>query len=484
MSSVFGSSNRTYNPTTDVRVVKESEYFMEIRGEIQIVCNASRAILVFFESEEKLIAFYNSSELSSIKQDVQIIMEKVNVKERELFIKRAAIVGSVTLLTRTFGRGTDFMCRNQQLLLNGGIHVLQTFFSAELSEEYQIMGRGARQGDRGSYRMILLDKDLEWVLGSMWKEELPKISSTTLYEALNKARSARYESKCGAKDLNIEQCKCDHKASKDFMAALSARNMNVVKNFLSEQNKGANIINVSSRTVLLMDATGSMSTLLSAAKETVCTMFERASTVLKEKGLPNDAFQMQFVVYRDYDCKEDGILQSSSWETKPGNLRSFMEKISAKGGGDYEEAIEIGLWHALQQNEQPDGISQIILIGDAPAKDKSAITRDRQDNGGEAYWSKTKFITPTHYKQEVKKLKAKNIPVHSFYLAAGAKRNFEEIASETLGRCESLKIQSSQGAELLTHFVTEEVLRKTAGDEGNAAVELYRKKYVRTTFTS
>ena len=57
---------------------------MEIRGEIDAVCNASRAILVFFESEEKLMTFYNSSELSSIKHDVQIITEKVSVKDREL----------------------------------------------------------------------------------------------------------------------------------------------------------------------------------------------------------------------------------------------------------------------------------------------------------------------------------------------------------------------------------------------------------------
>ncbi|CAF4816735.1 unnamed protein product, partial [Rotaria sp. Silwood2] len=201
MPSVFGSSNRTYNPRTDVRAVKDSEYFMEIRGEINAVCHASRAILVFFESEEKLITFYNSSELSSIKQDVQIITEKVSVKERELCIKRAATVGKVTLLTRTFGRGTDFICRSQQLLLNGGIHVLQTFFSEELSEEYQIMGRGARQGDHGSYRMILSDKDLEWVLGASWEEELPKIVGTTLYQTLNEARNARYESKCGAKHV-------------------------------------------------------------------------------------------------------------------------------------------------------------------------------------------------------------------------------------------------------------------------------------------
>jgi hypothetical protein len=241
--SVFGSSNRNFNPMNDVRVVKESEYFMEIHGEIRVVCNANRAILVFFESEEKLLAFYNSRELSATKQDVQIITEKVSVKERELCVKRPATVGKVTLLTRTFGRGTDFICRNQQLLANGGVHVLQTFFSEEPSEQYQIMGRGARQGDRGSYRMILLDKDLEWVLGSVWIEELPRIAGNTLYDVLNKARSVLYESKCGAKDLGIEQCKADHIASKAFMIALTAGNIGAVREFLAKQNKGANLIN-------------------------------------------------------------------------------------------------------------------------------------------------------------------------------------------------------------------------------------------------
>ncbi|CAF4032068.1 unnamed protein product, partial [Rotaria sordida] len=480
MPSVFGSSNRIYNPMTDVRVVNETEYFMYIREEIRTICNANRAILVFFESEDKLMTFYNSQELSPIKQDVQIIMEKVSIKERELCVKRAATIGKVTLLTRTFGRGTDFICRNQQLLANGGIHVLQTFFSEELSEEYQIMGRGARQGDHGSYRMILLDKDLEWVLGPSWKEDLPKIVGTTLYNNLNKARTNRYESKCGAKELSIELCKAEHKASREFMKALTSGNITAVKMFLKKQNQGANLITAPSRTVLLMDATGSMSSLLSAAKETVCTMFERATAILTEKKLPNDTFQMQFVVYRDYDCGEKGILQSSSWETKPNNLRNFMTHIAAKGGGDYEEAIEIGLWYAVQQNNQPDGISQVILIGDAPAKDRRAIIRDRQVYGGEAYWSKTKYKAPTQYTDELKKLKAKNIPVHAFYLNIGAKGNFQKIASETLGRCEQLNINSPQGAELLTNFVTEEVLRKTAGDQGDAAVKLYRENFVNT----
>ena len=229
-----------------------------------------------------------------------------------------------------------------------------------------------------------------------------------------------------------------------------------------------------------MDATGSMSSLLSAAKETVCTMFERAAVILNEQGLPSDTFQLQFVVYRDYDCKADGILQSSSWETKPNNLRNFLTHITAMGGGDYEEAIEIGLWYAFQQSEQLDGISQVILIGDAPAKERPAIARDRDANGGEEYWSKTKYKTQTHYTDELNKLKAKNIPVNAFYLHDGAKENFQRIARETSGRSELLNINSPQGAELLTNFVTEEILRKAAGGQGNAAVELYRRKYVKS----
>jgi hypothetical protein len=481
MPSVFGSSNRTYNSRADVRVVKENEYFMEIRGEIDVICHANRAILVFFESEEKLIAFYHSSELSSIKEHVQIIMEKVSVKERELYIKRAAGIRKVTLLTRTFGRGTDFICRNQQLLANGGIHVLQTFFSEELSEEYQIMGRGARQGDKGSYRMILLDKDLEWVLGSSWKENLPGIIGSTLYENLNAARSAFYESKCGAKEVGIEQRKAEHKVSKEFMTALTTGNIGSVKEFLKKQNQGANLITASSRTVLLMDATGSMSGLLSAAKETVCTMFERASIVLAEKGLPSDAFQMQFAIYRNYNSAENKILQVSPWNSKASNLRAFMDTIGPEGGWG-NEAIEIGLWHAVKESEMPDLISQVILIGDAPANSQNEITQKRA-HFGENYWKTTRFDKPTYYASELKKLKDKNIPIHAFYLTSSAKKNFEEIARETSGRCEQLNIHSAQGAELLTDFVTEEVLRKTGGDEGDAIVELYRAKYVKS-FTS
>ena len=416
----------------------------------------------------------------TIKKDVQCITEKCSLKDRELFIKRAATVGKVTLLTRTFGRGTDFICHDAKLLANGGIHVLQTFFSDELSEEYQIMGRGARQGDQGSYRMILLDRDLESMLGCNWFDELTRVRGTNLYERLNDCRSLKFESKHGSKALCIEQCRDKHNESKKFMYALSTGDINAVKRFLDIENRGINLNIANSRTVVLMDATASMASLLTAVKETVGTMFERASMIL-----PDNVFEMQLCVYRDYDCGKNGILKCSSWEKSANTLRVFMETIKAKGGEDIEEAVEIGLWHAVIESYQPDGISQVILIADAPAKERHAIAHDRARFGGDDYWCKSKFGEATYYMDELAKLKEKGIPVHAFYLSDQAKENFELIARETNARCEYLDINSANGAEFLTNFVTEEVLKKTAAAEQvEEILEKYRDIFSKKTYNA
>jgi hypothetical protein len=155
-----------------------------------------------------------------------------------------------------------------------------------------------------------------------------------------------------------------------------------------------------------------------------------------------------------------------------------MEKISASGGGDYEEAIEIGLWHANQENEKEE-ISQVILIGDAPAKAVDQIKEYRKSYGGEEYWKNSKFKQMTFYKDELQKLKNNNIPVHAFYLDNGARSNFEEIARETGGKCESLNINSSMGSDILTNVVTEQILNSIgqARGKGDELVNAYRSKF-------
>ncbi|CAF2963427.1 unnamed protein product [Rotaria sp. Silwood2] len=116
---------------------------------------------LFFESKQKLMEFYNSDALISIKELVVHLTEDASLEEKEKLIKRATSSNQITLFARTYGRGTDFICHDPIVAANSGTHVIQTFFSEEFSEEKQIKGRTARQDDQGSYSMILFDRDLE-----------------------------------------------------------------------------------------------------------------------------------------------------------------------------------------------------------------------------------------------------------------------------------------------------------------------------------
>ena len=47
------------------------------------------------------------------------------------------------------------------------------------------------------------------------------------------------------------------------------------------------------------------------------------------------------------------LLQNYPWETNADNFRTFMQSIRVDGGWG-EEAIEIGLWHAVKESVQKD----------------------------------------------------------------------------------------------------------------------------------
>ena len=57
-------------------------------------------------------------------------------------------------MTSSFGRGTDFSSLNEGDDYEG-MHVIQAFLSVDHSEEVQIQGRTARQGAKGSYKLMI-----------------------------------------------------------------------------------------------------------------------------------------------------------------------------------------------------------------------------------------------------------------------------------------------------------------------------------------
>jgi len=119
-----------------------------------------RAVLVFFKDEIELKEFYHSPVIDDIMGKVNYVTEEATSTEVSAAVKKATHAGAITLLTRAFSRGTDFIILDEVVKSNGGTCTIQTFVSESASEEIQIKGRSARQGQDGSYVQILLEDDL------------------------------------------------------------------------------------------------------------------------------------------------------------------------------------------------------------------------------------------------------------------------------------------------------------------------------------
>ena len=505
ISDVYGIKKKTYAPSVFkkdnhldwepkkyVSIVQTGDYFNEIIEEIKNRLQGNkthtvkRAVIVVFEDKKKVMEFHDSEVFEEFRKITNIMTEELNPSEKERVTKAATFSNRITLITKSFGRGTDFICRDDEVRSQGGVHVLQVFFSKEVSEEVQIIGRTARQGDPGSFSMILLDSDLEYFLlprneffdqGHNGKFFL-KENKENYYRILDEKRKERTLDEFNGNKNFIDKAKNFHLEAKTFMEeGMKTNDVKVIKKFLLKWNMGPNLI-TNSRTLVLMDATGSMSALLDKCKQTVMGMFERAGIILSEIQIDPSSFYLQFAVYRNYSSEEQDILENSGFENNSIKLREFVSKITAKGGQG-NEAIEIGLWHANNEVKN-GGVSQVILIGDSPANSELEVKMKRMWSHGNDYWTKSKFRQKTHYKVELEKLKKKNIKVHAFYVDKSAKTNFREIADYTGGQAEFLDVNGPNGEELLTKFVTEEILKdigEKTGVGAQALVDSYRKKY-------
>eukprot|EP00977_Amphora_coffeiformis_P003535 scaffold674_cov130-Amphora_coffeaeformis.AAC.14 len=195
--SVYGENKLKFacRSVEDVVLCKQDDHSFGIKDEIRRRrqprskdTSVMRPVMIFFYSKEALLGFYNCPVMKSMKHDVRIITETASLSEREGLFLKATERGAITLMIREFGRGTDFKCFDRQVLKEGGVHVIQAFFSTDVSEEIQIKGRCARQGADGSFSMVLNAETVRRDFGIptedliKWKEE------KVLYVKLNKTR--------------------------------------------------------------------------------------------------------------------------------------------------------------------------------------------------------------------------------------------------------------------------------------------------------
>jgi hypothetical protein len=274
----------------------------------------------------------------------------------------------------------------------------------------------------------------------------------------------------------VDEIKADHDKALIFISKLLAKtDTEFLKQFIINRNLylGGEIGGNSTRTICLLDATGSMTSCLRNAKQSVSKMFERAYDILQSAG-EAASFEMQFAAYRNYNVPATALLQFSPWSSRPQELQQFLESVKPQGGMG-NEAIEIAMWHVNQQHALAP-IGQVLIIGDRPPNTREEVPVKRR----EGTWEGTQFAEPTFFDDEFQTVVQNGIKVHAFYVHSKARQAFTAMSEQTNGDCQALDVDSPEAGEELTNLVTRHILNQQGGSaKGAALVAAYDAKYGR-----
>jgi regulator of replication initiation timing len=459
-----------------------------------------RPVLVYFKDDQSLKSFFADKSFDPFRAEALLLTTETRSDKVQEIISKAVHPGQVTLIIAAFGRGTDFYYVNKDLDQAKGIHVIQTFFSLDYSEEVQIRGRTNRQGHPGSYCMVLQAEDFE-AGGITDINQMPKDIQSVFFATRARKSTEDFQNSVQLADYKLKQ----HKLSTEVLHLLfsdSPKDRQKLQDVIQEFNAfNVEMVSSTSRTIILMDGTCSMSLLFIKCKTRVKEILRRVGEILVAKNVTS-GFEVQFVVYRNYSSLEKDLLVVSEWSRDPQALFEFIDKTEVSGGVGGTEAIEVAFWHVNQQAARPRGkVTQVILIGDqGPSSQTEVMERRAQVKAdgliGEQYWAKTEsFKTAVFYKTELDKdhaISKKKIPIHTNYVPTSngempAKTTFEEIARLTGGDCRQLLVGNAKDSEDLVHVIAARILKDIEKNLGGAAINLkladgYLKRYADSGF--
>jgi hypothetical protein len=253
---------------------------------------------------------------------------------------------AITLMTRPYGRGTDFVCRDEGLRMNGGVHLIITFFPEHESEMKQIIGRTCRQDDPGSARMVLFEDDLAYLNASETKKVQARVDCWTEY--LGQCRQALETVKSQAMKENHEEFHAKHIQTLEACKAVQNKDWESAAGHflcLNAEPKSRTLPGGASGSVdvcFVMDCTGSMGCWIKACKERVICIASQIKQIISEQGHAAKV-RMAFVGYRDY--KDDGLTYDEAginvcpFTEDVEVLKSFVGNEVASGGGEHNSVL-------------------------------------------------------------------------------------------------------------------------------------------------
>jgi len=180
-----------------------ADKFAAIVQEVQASVHQGRSVLIGTRT-------VNASEmLSAVLHDKNVAHSLLNAryleKEAEI-IEQAGQPGRVTVATNMAGRGTDIKL-HPSVREAGGLHVIVTELHESSRIDWQLIGRGSRQGDPGSFRIYVSfdDEILKLGFGDRKAERLRvKFQHTTF-----PANSRRFKYFVAAQAKSERRCMTD-----------------------------------------------------------------------------------------------------------------------------------------------------------------------------------------------------------------------------------------------------------------------------------
>ncbi|MDB1126131.1 preprotein translocase subunit SecA [Vibrio algarum] len=156
----------------------DNEKWVAIANRVKELQAQFRPVLVGTQSLSA--SEYLSDILKNRGIEHQVLNARQDKQEAEI-VAQAGEAGRITIATSMAGRGTDIKL-TEEVDAQGGLHVIITGLHDSSRVDRQLRGRCARQGDKGSYEVMLSLEDN--VLSARWASVLSKIMYLPMFEGV------------------------------------------------------------------------------------------------------------------------------------------------------------------------------------------------------------------------------------------------------------------------------------------------------------
>ncbi|XP_058444303.1 uncharacterized protein LOC131425976 [Malaya genurostris] len=153
MPSVFGCSKLQFDKRANFyKGIDGSLYLDKIFNIARYVIDSHRSVIIVFDWQSKMESFANKYGKDFIR--INFLSERTPNEEKQRIIDEIGGAGIVTVVFWTMAAGLDYKF-SEIVERNGGVHVIQAFFTYDTIKETRNKGLTARRGNKGSYEMII-----------------------------------------------------------------------------------------------------------------------------------------------------------------------------------------------------------------------------------------------------------------------------------------------------------------------------------------